>query len=342
MTPIFFNSSSNNYSSYPTDHYEDHLHTHQFLTPISQPSSSSKSLTTHMFLNSSDQNGIFNEDLNESPQYQHEGNHFGSQAYKDHGIENNNMKGLVDLSTWNKSSDLHQVKWMSSKMRVMLKMKKSDHQPMNINTYSSTSTQVTKLEEHNSPMEETDNSSNSTSSNNNIPIRVCSDCNTTKTPLWRSGPRGPKSLCNACGIRQRKARRAAAAAAAAENGDGCVYNNQLVIAPLKVTKTQHKDHKKPSKGHVAKYKKRQYSKQITTTTTTTTPPPSASPSSSLSPSPLPSPSPPSSSPPARKNGVEEFLMNLSKNLTFYHVLPQDEREAAILLMAISCGYAHET
>uniref|UniRef100_A0ACD5YPV6 Uncharacterized protein n=1 Tax=Avena sativa TaxID=4498 RepID=A0ACD5YPV6_AVESA len=46
-------------------------------------------------------------------------------------------------------------------------------------------------------------------------IRVCSDCNTTKTPLWRSGPRGPKSLCNACGIRQRKARRAMAAAAAA-------------------------------------------------------------------------------------------------------------------------------
>ena len=23
-------------------------------------------------------------------------------------------------------------------------------------------------------------------------IRTCSDCNTTKTPLWRSGPRGPK------------------------------------------------------------------------------------------------------------------------------------------------------
>ncbi|KAK9142390.1 hypothetical protein Syun_011790 [Stephania yunnanensis] len=46
-------------------------------------------------------------------------------------------------------------------------------------------------------------------------VRVCSDCNTTKTPLWRSGPRGPKSLCNACGIRQRKARRAMMAAAAA-------------------------------------------------------------------------------------------------------------------------------
>ncbi|TKY74907.1 putative GATA transcription factor 22 [Spatholobus suberectus] len=43
--------------------------------------------------------------------------------------------------------------------------------------------------------------------------RVCSDCNTTSTPLWRSGPNGPKSLCNACGIRQRKARRAMAEAA---------------------------------------------------------------------------------------------------------------------------------
>ncbi|KAF3782767.1 GATA transcription factor 16 [Nymphaea thermarum] len=41
--------------------------------------------------------------------------------------------------------------------------------------------------------------------------RVCVDCQTTKTPLWRSGPRGPKTLCNACGIRYRKRRKAAAA-----------------------------------------------------------------------------------------------------------------------------------
>ncbi|CAN6468588.1 unnamed protein product [Victoria cruziana] len=40
--------------------------------------------------------------------------------------------------------------------------------------------------------------------------RACADCQTTKTPLWRSGPQGPKSLCNACGIRYRKRRRAAA------------------------------------------------------------------------------------------------------------------------------------
>ncbi|CAN8265282.1 unnamed protein product [Cochlearia groenlandica] len=38
-------------------------------------------------------------------------------------------------------------------------------------------------------------------------IRCCSDCKTTMTPMWRGGPAGPKSLCNACGIRFRKQRR---------------------------------------------------------------------------------------------------------------------------------------
>ncbi|XP_047339317.1 GATA transcription factor 15-like [Impatiens glandulifera] len=37
--------------------------------------------------------------------------------------------------------------------------------------------------------------------------KSCADCGTTKTPLWRGGPAGPKSLCNACGIRSRKKRR---------------------------------------------------------------------------------------------------------------------------------------
>lgn len=74
--------------------------------------------------------------------------------------------------------------------------------------------------------------------------KCCLDCKTTKTPLWRSGPSGPKvrkfftflvnfcgflvlenglilvlgfllqSLCNACGIRHRKRRAATALAAA--------------------------------------------------------------------------------------------------------------------------------
>ncbi|CAN6277994.1 unnamed protein product [Urochloa humidicola] len=70
-------------------------------------------------------------------------------------------------------------------------------------------------------------------------IRVCSDCNTTKTPLWRSGPCGPKSLCNACGIRQRKARRAmAAAAAAAAASNGGTPQVASVAAQAKVPKKE--------------------------------------------------------------------------------------------------------
>ncbi|WZZ28925.1 GATA transcription factor 17 [Brassica napus] len=39
--------------------------------------------------------------------------------------------------------------------------------------------------------------------------KTCVDCGTFKTPLWRGGPAGPKSLCNACGIKSRKKRQAA-------------------------------------------------------------------------------------------------------------------------------------
>lgn len=72
-------------------------------------------------------------------------------------------------------------------------------------------------------------------------IRTCSDCNTTKTPLWRSGPCGPKSLCNACGIRQRKARRAMMASTMAPGTDvgakaASAPGDATVIAHPKVKK----------------------------------------------------------------------------------------------------------
>ncbi|KAI3785292.1 hypothetical protein L1987_44408 [Smallanthus sonchifolius] len=43
--------------------------------------------------------------------------------------------------------------------------------------------------------------------------RRCANCDTTSTPLWRNGPRGPKSLCNACGIRFKKEEKRANTAA---------------------------------------------------------------------------------------------------------------------------------
>ena len=36
----------------------------------------------------------------------------------------------------------------------------------------------------------------------NSPKR-CVECNRSDTPMWRSGPMGPSTLCNACGVRYR-------------------------------------------------------------------------------------------------------------------------------------------
>ncbi|CAA0806369.1 GATA transcription factor 9 [Striga hermonthica] len=37
-------------------------------------------------------------------------------------------------------------------------------------------------------------------------VRKCMHCEITKTPQWRAGPMGPKSLCNACGVRYKSGR----------------------------------------------------------------------------------------------------------------------------------------
>jgi hypothetical protein len=34
------------------------------------------------------------------------------------------------------------------------------------------------------------------------PVRSCQQCGATKTPQWREGPLGPKTLCNACGVKR--------------------------------------------------------------------------------------------------------------------------------------------
>ncbi|KAI4386059.1 hypothetical protein MLD38_004027 [Melastoma candidum] len=37
-------------------------------------------------------------------------------------------------------------------------------------------------------------------------VRKCTHCEVTTTPQWREGPLGPKTLCNACGVRYRSGR----------------------------------------------------------------------------------------------------------------------------------------
>nr|GMC78145.1 putative GATA transcription factor 22 [Ipomoea batatas]GME19979.1 putative GATA transcription factor 22 [Ipomoea batatas]GME21115.1 putative GATA transcription factor 22 [Ipomoea batatas] len=210
------------------------------------------------------------------------------------------------------------VMMMPAKMKLVKKVRSSNMENVS----------ATKIEDHHQKVPslvssslETDHSSNSSSSNNggnngnNVPIvRVCADCNTTKTPLWRSGPKGPKSLCNACGIRQRKARRAMAAAAAAAATANGGANGASPSSPstlkLKVQKTTAKSNNN--------YPLKKRCKFVTATAEASAP----------------------SSAAAAKNGVEDFLKKLSNSLALHRVFPQDEKDAAILLMAISCGLVH--
>ncbi|XP_073037312.1 GATA transcription factor 8-like [Primulina eburnea] len=39
-----------------------------------------------------------------------------------------------------------------------------------------------------------------------VPVKKCLHCEITKTPQWRAGPMGPKTLCNACGVRHKSGR----------------------------------------------------------------------------------------------------------------------------------------
>jgi hypothetical protein len=41
-------------------------------------------------------------------------------------------------------------------------------------------------------------------------VKCCSKCGATKTPQWREGPFGPKTLCNACGVKRTRKLRAEA------------------------------------------------------------------------------------------------------------------------------------
>lgn len=117
-----------------------------------------------------------------------------------------------------------------------------------------------------------------------------------------------QSLCNACGIRQRKARRAMQAAAAVETGTIAATGG----SPFAKIKLQIKD-KKPRTSHVSKNKK-QYR--------TLDPHPTHQYQSQ------------------RKLCFKDFAIALSKNSALKQVFPQEVEEAAILLMELSCGFIH--
>ncbi|KAE8670682.1 hypothetical protein F3Y22_tig00112114pilonHSYRG00149 [Hibiscus syriacus] len=56
------------------------------------------------------------------------------------------------------------------------------------------------------PTPPTDNNLIPNQSGQQQAVRKCMHCEITKTPQWRAGPMGPKTLCNACGVRYKSGR----------------------------------------------------------------------------------------------------------------------------------------
>ncbi|XP_009604300.1 putative GATA transcription factor 22 [Nicotiana tomentosiformis] len=292
---------------------EDYDLNHSLVSPNYYQASSSSSYSSsyhEFFFNSTtnqNQTGYYHRDEYYTPPHQPEVDNEGGL----YDVEKKNKVGSgLKLTLWKREdknenqNEKNPVKWMSSKIKA------SDQTILEKTTNNSTYIKL-KLEDQKQqpsyPLE-TDYSSNN--SNNNIPIRVCADCNTTKTPLWRSGPKGPKTLCNACGIRQRKARRAMAAAAAA-NGETLTTETSSSSMKKKVNKHLHKE--KITKVNVTvPYKKRCKFGQSSSSNTE----------------------------PKKLGNFEDFLINLTNNLALHQIFPQDEKEAAVLLMALSSGLVH--
>ncbi|XP_061361644.1 putative GATA transcription factor 22 [Gastrolobium bilobum] len=305
MIPAYRHSVS---SLMPLDLNEDQ--NHQLFTPNHQVSSSFSSLSYPIFYNPPDQDkkGSYYEEPKHLPSDE-EGEKIipSSGSWDHHSVaEKHESSSEHKMTVWKKeerdenlqAAEDGSVKWMSSKMRMMRKMMVSDQTGSDIAGNS-----MHKFEDQKQPLSPlgTDNSSNNYSNHSNNTVRVCADCHTTKTPLWRSGPRGPKSLCNACGIRQRKARRALAVASA---------NGVHVAAETSVKGNKLK--KKENKSKIVCAPQMKKKRKLRT-----------KPSQSR-----------------KKLGFEDFALSLSNNMALQQVFPQDEKEAAILLMALSYGLVH--
>ncbi|KAK9136343.1 hypothetical protein Syun_015673 [Stephania yunnanensis] len=93
---------------------------------------------------------------------------------------------------------------------------------------------------------------NNIANNNGDPLlaRRCANCDTTSTPLWRNGPRGPKSLCNACGIRYKKEERRATAAANVSSSNVGAHAQGIIDSQNLISSThQYHHHNQYSWAH---------------------------------------------------------------------------------------------
>ncbi|KAL0308501.1 UNVERIFIED_CONTAM: putative GATA transcription factor 22 [Sesamum radiatum] len=307
-------------SPFPIDQIGDSIdHDHQFLQPfgpnhyhhqvVSSSASSSASSSPIFFGSAQDHTGFYHHRLYHPHPQEGDSTTFGYRGESSYDEIKNKVNSGLKLTLWkNDDEGLAEkdipVKWMSTKMRVMQKMKNTDRV---------TGSSFKQLLQPSSSME-TDLSSNSSSYNSNSPIRVCADCNTTKTPLWRSGPKGPKFRLILFPVALQRVRDKAKEG---EAGHGCCRQRhgggQCQAGNIEDQGATQRDEDNGQK-HVVGLKKGCKM--------------AAAGSSS------------SSSSSSTSSRLEEFLINLSNNLALHRVFPEDEKDAAILLMALSSGLVH--
>lgn len=80
--------------------------------------------------------------------------------------------------------------------------------PSNNNSWTSTPVPTTPISETSKTKRENYSSATSSSCETSETgvVRRCTHCASEKTPQWRTGPLGPKTLCNACGVRYKSGR----------------------------------------------------------------------------------------------------------------------------------------
>ncbi|KAG9137311.1 hypothetical protein Leryth_014948 [Lithospermum erythrorhizon] len=229
-----------------------------------------------------------------------------------------------DQEANNNYGNNNSAKFMSSKVRMMHKMKKSD--PKKGGGEKKDTPKLSFNNNNDNFLGSNDHESNCSSYNNsNTTIRVCVDCNTTKTPLWRSGPKGPKSLCNACGIRQRKARRALAAAAAATTNGTPLSSIEtptiITTTKLKIKVNHQKEKSKNNYGNdISGLSTVPFKKRCRVTNTTNTNNASLAIGSSSS-----------DQEPEPVNRFEGFLINLRNKLISTHSFPKFQMKKEAIL-----------
>ncbi|XP_004248553.1 GATA transcription factor 4-like [Solanum lycopersicum] len=110
------------------------------------------------------------------------------------------------------SNNLTQTMYHLNNTNTILHSKSRSKRSRNSN---STSWNTSSLQRHksanqkNSNQDENSGDYNSNKLSNNSKIitsRKCTHCASEKTPQWRTGPLGPKTLCNACGVRYKSGR----------------------------------------------------------------------------------------------------------------------------------------